>query len=248
MTHPNVIRYREDVIDHDTWMAVAATEYARLDDLLRSLDEPDWSAPTDCPGWDVRAMVAHLAGAAAGNARIQESARQAIVGRRRYPRPMLVDSINEVQIADRVGRTPEELVTELRDNGRRGVRTRRRLPRVARAVVVPMGPPVGTKSVGYLMDCIYTRDAWMHRIDIARATGREPVVTADHDGLLVGDLVDEWATLHDEPFDLTLTGAAGLRRARGEGGPRLELDAIEFARTAAGRTSATGVLAVPVPF
>jgi hypothetical protein len=74
------------------------------------------------------------------------------------------------------------------------------------------------------------------------------VVTADHDGLLVRDLVDEWATLHDEPFDLTLTGAAGLRRARGEGGPRLELDAIEFARTAAGRTSATGVLAVPVPF
>jgi uncharacterized protein (TIGR03083 family) len=229
-------------------MAVAATEYARLDELLRTLDESDWSAPTDCPGWDVRAMVAHLAGAAAGNARIQESARQAIVGRRRFPRPMLVDSINEVQIADRSGRTPEQLVAELRDNGRRGVRTRRRLPRVARAVVVPMGPPVGTKSVGYLMDCIYTRDAWMHRIDIARATGRKLVVTADHEGLLVRDLVDEWTTLHDVPFDLTLTGPAGLRRARGEGGPRLELDAIEFARTAAGRAAGTGVLAVQVPF
>ena len=29
--------------------------------LLRSLDEDDWSRPTDCPGWDVKAVAAHLA-------------------------------------------------------------------------------------------------------------------------------------------------------------------------------------------
>ena len=107
---------------------------------------------------------------------------------------------------------------------------------------------MGTKPVGYLMDCIYTRDAWMHRIDIARATSRPLVVTADHDGLLVADLVEEWASLHGQPFDLVLTGPAGLRRSRGTAGERIELDAIEFARAMAGREKARGLLAVGVPF
>src|SRR3954463_3933791 len=29
--------------------------------LLRSLDEDDWDRPTDLPGWNVRAVAAHLA-------------------------------------------------------------------------------------------------------------------------------------------------------------------------------------------
>ena len=134
------------------------------------------------------------------------------------------------------------------DAGRRGVAARTRIPGLARRVVVPMGTPVGTKPVGYLMDCIYTRDAWMHRIDIARATARPLVVTADHDGLLVADLVAEWASLHGQPFDLVLTGPAGLRRSRGTTGERIEPDAIEFARAMAGREHAGGLLAVGVPF
>ena len=168
---------RVGAVDHDAWMALATTEYARLDDLLRSLTPAEWVAPTDCVEWDVRAMVAHLVGAAEGNARIIEGVRQAVVGRRRYRRDVLVDSINMVQIADRAGRTPAELVEDLRDAGRRGVAARRRIPGLIRGIVVPIGPPIGTKPIGYLMDRIYTRDAWMHRIDIARATGHDLVVT-----------------------------------------------------------------------
>jgi uncharacterized protein (TIGR03083 family) len=236
------------VLDHDAWMAIATEEYRRLSDLLRSLDEAEWSLPTDCPGWDVRAMVAHLCGAAEGNARLRESLRQAAVGVRRFRRPVLVDSINEVQIAERADRTPAQLVAELDDSGRRGVAARSRLPRVVRSVVVPFGPPLGTKSVGYLMDRIYTRDAWMHRIDIARATGRELVPTADHDGLLVRDVVVEWAAAHGRRFDLELTGPAGLRLSRGTGGPSLSLDAVEYARLMAGRGRGEGLLATTVPF
>jgi uncharacterized protein (TIGR03083 family) len=33
----------------------------RVSTLLRSLDEADWSRPTDLPGWDVRAVASHLA-------------------------------------------------------------------------------------------------------------------------------------------------------------------------------------------
>ena len=58
----------------------------------------------------------------------------------------------------------------------------------------------------------------MHRLDIARATGHAPVLTADHDGVIVADVVAEWARRHGRPYRLELTGPAGgvwrLRRRR----------------------------------
>jgi len=235
------------ITDHATWMSLATEEYARLDEQLRSLTEDEWRAPTSCPGWDVQAMVAHLCGAAAGNASMRESLRQARASRR-YDLPMFVDRVNEVQIAERRAAAPRDLVAELADAGSRGVRSRTRLPRPVRALVVPFGPPLGTKSVGYLMDRIYTRDAWMHRIDIADATGRDLVLRPEHDGALVADVAAEWAAAHGQPFRLRLTGPAGLELVRGSGGEELELDAIDFARITAGRGSAPGLLATTVPF
>ena len=73
-------------------------------------------------------------------------------------------------------------------------------------------------------------------------------LTADHDGVLVGDLVAEWAFRHQEPYTLHLTGPAGGSWSLGTGGPRLELDAVEFCRTLSGRVHGDGLLAVSVPF
>ena len=39
------------------WEASCADALA----LLRSLDPADWDRPTELPGWDVRAVAAHLA-------------------------------------------------------------------------------------------------------------------------------------------------------------------------------------------
>jgi hypothetical protein len=36
---------------------LAATEYARMVDQLRTLGPDDWTQPTDCALWDVRAMA-----------------------------------------------------------------------------------------------------------------------------------------------------------------------------------------------
>jgi hypothetical protein len=36
----------------------------------------------------------------------------------------------------------------------------------------------------------------MHRIDICRATGRQPVLTAGHDGRLIADMVADLAGVH----------------------------------------------------
>lgn len=44
----------------------ADAEYAALVETVRGFEPEDWSLPTDCEGWTVRDMVAHLTGAAHG--------------------------------------------------------------------------------------------------------------------------------------------------------------------------------------
>jgi hypothetical protein len=88
----------------------------------------------------------------------------------------------------------------------------------------------------------------MHRIDISRATGRALVLTADHDGALVADIVEEWTEAHAAPFELLLTGVAGGSWSRGSGGRSVDLDAIEFCRGIAGRGEQAGRLIATVPF
>lgn len=236
------------MLTHDDWMTLASEEYGRLLEIFRGVQPDEWHRQTDCTEWDVFAMLSHLSGAADSTARVRELMRQAAVGRRRYPRPVLIDSINHLQVTERKGRTPAEVIAEFEDAARRGIAARRRLPAALRRVVLPIGEPVGTKPLGYLTDRIYTRDAWMHRIDLARALGRPLVATAEHDGKLVADLVDEWALAHMLPFTLTLTGPAGLQRSSGTGGEVIEMDAIEFGRAMSGRVNGQGLLAVRVPF
>jgi uncharacterized protein (TIGR03083 family) len=160
----------------------------------------------------------------------------------------LVDKMNAVQVAERVDHSPSRLVVDLAAAGERAVRARSRLPRAVRALPLPFGPPLGTKPLGYLMDRIYTRDEWMHRMDICRATGRQPLLTADHDARIVDDVVREWAARHGRPYELELTGPAGGTWSRGQAASRLSLDAVDFCRTVSGRAPGEGLLATTVPF
>ena len=92
----------------------------------------------------------------------------------------------------------------------RAVRARTKLPRpIARLPLLNLPAPVGRQPVAYLFDVGFTRDVWMHRIDIAHATGIPLDVDAAHDGRIVADIVAEWAGTHGEPFTLDLTGPAG---------------------------------------
>lgn len=234
-------------------MAAATVEYDRLLALLRSLDDGDWRQPTACAEWDVRQVVAHLVGAAESTARIGELVRQARLGRRLRPGAPVVDGMNAVQVAERADAAPAALVAELGRAAVAGVRSRRHIPAAARAVPLPFGPPLGVRPLGYLTDRIYTRDAWMHRIDLAAATGRELVLTAGHDSILVADVVQEWAGRHDRTYRLVLTGPAGGSWGRGRaddaaGEDDLELDAVEFVRLLSGRGQGAGLLALTVPF
>lgn len=96
-------------------------------------------------------------------------------------------------------------------------------------------------TFGYLIDVILTRDPWMHRLDIAAATGTEPRLTAEHDGVIVADVVAEWADRHGKDFELTLTGPAGGTWRAGANGPGWTLDAVDFCRAIARRPASTTV-------
>jgi hypothetical protein len=112
---------------------------------------------------------------------------------------------------------------------------------------VPFGEPIGWKPVNYLLEVGFTRDVWAHRIDIHAAIGRPMELDPAHDGRLVADIVAEWAQLHGEPFELVLTGTAGGTFSQGNGGERVEMDALDFIRTLTGRLSGTGVMQHPLP-
>ena len=69
-------RPRRSTLDRATALRLAATEYERYLDLLRSLARDDWSRPTDCPAWDVRAMASHNLGMAEMAGSLPEMVRQ----------------------------------------------------------------------------------------------------------------------------------------------------------------------------
>jgi hypothetical protein len=108
-------------------------------------------------------------------------------------------------------------------------------------------PVVGRRSVGYLVDLVITRDVWMHRVDIARAAGVDLVLTPEHDGRLVADMVSDWASTHVDPFELELTGPAGGTFVRGDVVVPTRIDAVEFLRVVSGRGTGDGLLTHPLP-
>jgi len=238
-------------IGHDEAMVLTQTEFDRAVALLRALSPSDWSQPTDCDRWTVRAVALHLLGAAEANASLPEQVRQMRRGAKlkaSVGSPYWWDGANEYQIAKHASLPDDRIANVYVDVAARATATRMRIPRLVRALpILKLPPPVGRQPLSYLSDMGFTRDVWMHRVDIARATGRDMVLTADHDGRLVEDLVAEWATTHGEPFTLELDGTAGGTYVSGTGGEHVQIDAVEFCRVLSGRASGTGVLAHPLP-
>jgi uncharacterized protein (TIGR03083 family) len=238
-------------ITHDEAMRIAKVENSKFAALLRSFEPGDWTKPTDCALWDVRALAAHVVGSAAGQASPREFVRQVRTGR-----PLVAeiggqfwwDGMNQLQVRERADFTAEQLVAEWDDASARALRARTRLPRlVASLPLLNLPAPVGRKPLSYLFDVGFTRDVWMHRIDLARATTKELDVDADHDARLVADLVAEWASTHGEPFMLTLGGPAGGQFRAGSDGEHVDMDAIEFCRILAERGHGSGILRCPLP-
>jgi hypothetical protein len=84
------------------------------------------------------------------------------------------------------------------------LRARRRMPAPLLALpVLPIGTglgvDIGWQPISYLFDMGFTRDLWMHRIDIADAAGVPLDLDPEHDRRIVADLVAEWSRARGTP-------------------------------------------------
>jgi uncharacterized protein (TIGR03083 family) len=160
-----------------------AEVWARLDELLTGLDEASWSAPTPLPGWDVKAVVAHLIGTEAmlqgdptPDVEIDPAEFQHVrndMGR-----------INEAWVASMADLAPVELLTRFRDQ------TARRLAVLQDTYQADWDTegftPAGMDTYGRFMR-IRVFDCWFHEQDIRDAVGQP----GGEEGVSAGAALDE---------------------------------------------------------
>lgn len=216
-------------------------ELDRMLELLEQLEEPDWVRPTACTLWNVRDIAAHQAAGYTSGTGYRAMLHQYAAIPRRGQLPE--DAINEFQLKERAGRSPQALIAELRSAGPTAARKWAYQFRLVKPISLPH--PVGGKlSVRHLMWVIHSRDTWMHRLDICRATGREFKQFPEHDRRIVELVVLDVSrklskSLARSSIIFDLSGAAGGVWKVGQGEPRatVRMDALEFAIFASGRYS-----------
>lgn len=175
---------RTSQLERPTAMRLAAGEYDRFLQVLRGLTDAGWVQPTDCPGWDVRALATHVLGMAEMAASVREGLSQMRAARRRDG--VFIDALTGLQVASRCDLSPAQVLSRFARAAPRAARGRRRTPGLVRRMTIPFPQQAGDSeeqwTVGYLIDVILTRDTWMHRIDISRAacfsrSSRPPATT-----------------------------------------------------------------------
>ena len=243
----------EDIpaFEHDEAMNLADADYDRMLTLIDRLDGPDWTQPTDCADWDVRAMLGHLLGMLELQADPEDRTRQikAAAQEAEQTGGLRLDALTALQVREHAELSTDEVRAELHIAAPRGLAARRAMPAQFRATAYdPQLPGQSGWTFGYLFDIVHTRDPWLHRVDITRATGRDLDLSPSHDGRIVANVVAEWARTHGEPFSLKLTGPAGGTYAGQGGGAPLTMDAVEFCRALSGRVRGTGLLETHVVF
>lgn len=225
--------------------ALSRVQYARYVEVLTTLTPDEWTAPTDCPGWSVKDVTAHVLGNLECVAKPREFLRQVREGKRLDPEHPY-DGLNAYQVKLYADLTPAELVQRIATIAEPALRMRHRTPWLLRHLVRPTLDVVGRVPMAYVLDVVYTRDTYLHRVDVCRATGREVVL----DGVerrIVEDIVAEWAARHGQPYRLRLTGPAGGTYGDGDG-DEIVCDAVEFTRLVSGRGRPEGLLATRVQY
>ncbi len=144
---------------HDVW--------ARLDALLAGLSDDDWERPTCLPGWNVKAVAAHLIGTE--SMLLGVGAPDLTISEATHPHVRNdIGSFNEAWVEALAVEPPEAVLSRFRDD----VAKRKE----ALAAITPeqwdeVGfTPAGQDTYGRFMQ-IRVFDQWMHELDIRDAIG-----------------------------------------------------------------------------
>jgi len=170
-------------VPKDRIVDALAEEFTALETLIADLDEQDWSAPTPCPGWDVRANVAHVIGTESMLAGVKAPAVEIDRATATHVRND-IGGFNEVWVEALRTTPPEELVDRFRQiTGARldALRSMDQAAWDAKGFT-----PAGQDTYGRFMR-IRVFDCWMHEQDMRDGLGRP-----GHDsGLAVEVALDE---------------------------------------------------------
>lgn len=132
--------------------------------LADELDEDDWDRQTDCPGWTVKDVIAHLAHLESELCHTEQNETYGSGAGE------VASTYTEAGVADRRDRTPAEVTAELATTVEL---------RASRLTDLPDDPttlaPVTPGGVAWSWDTLLRNravDMWVHEQDIRRATGR----------------------------------------------------------------------------
>jgi uncharacterized protein (TIGR03083 family) len=223
----------------DEAYSLLQTSLARFLALVETLDSSDWDKPTPCTGWSVRDILAHQAGSYASGTGYMEMIRQ--YKHNPDPGQLPEDAVNDLQLWERADKSPAEMMDELSRVGPVAAQKWAYQFRFIKLISIPHPVP-GKLSFRYLMWVIHSRDTWMHRLDICRATGREFEQTREHDGRIAELVMLDVADILARKFDGTtlvfdLTGIAGgvWKIGKGEPAATICMDVLDFNIFASGR-------------
>ncbi|AXT86590.1 hypothetical protein C6I20_16395 [Aeromicrobium sp. A1-2] len=132
--------------------------------LAAELDDAEWALPTDCPGWTVKDVMAHLAD-------LETELTKTEPGDYEPSGAHEIDPLHTaVGVEARETHTPAELIAEL------AAGVERRIGQLTDLPDDPATPaPVTPGGVAWSWDTLLrnrTIDMWVHEQDIRRATGR----------------------------------------------------------------------------
>ncbi len=221
--------------------ALLHTELGRFWTLLDSLDPQDWNKPTACSAWSVRDILAHQAGGYASGMGYKDLIHQYMSIPKRGQLPE--DAVNETQLADRVGKSPAELIAELRQVGPVAIQKWAHQFQLIKLVTIPH-QVTGSLSLRHLMLVIHSRDTWMHRLDICRATGHKFEQTAEHDGRIAALVMRDVAKVLSKKtrrgsvvFELSGIPGGVWKIGAGDPASTIQMDVLDFNIYASGRFS-----------
>jgi len=144
---------------HDVW--------ARLDALLAGLDDADWKRPTNLPGWNVQAVVAHVVGTENMLLGVNLPALQ--ISETSHPHVRNdIGGFNEAWVEALSSERPADLLARFRDDV---AKRKEALAAMTDEEWDKVGlTPAGPDTYGRFMR-IRVFDQWLHELDLRDALG-----------------------------------------------------------------------------
>lgn len=146
--------------------ALLRTELDRFLALVGTLGPDEWDKPTACTAWSVRDILAHQAGSYASATGYVEMIRQLVFSKPKSGQ-LPEDALNALQLRERAGKSPAELLAELRRVAPIGIQKWAHQFRVVKLFALPR-PDGGSLSLRHLMWVIHSRDTWMQMAGLPR--------------------------------------------------------------------------------